>query len=453
MAAAWLLLAGLMVSAAHAAPPVVPATAVAYGPPTARADGLLQTTEEAPPAPAGLSETLHQVAGQTALGHPSIKEAEAQIRAAGYDLSGARWLKFPSLTVEALATTQGSAIATQDGTVLNVVLEQPLWTGGRISSAIDRAKAQATMRRAMLDETVRNLSLRVVQAYFDLAGSVRRVEVLRQVLVQHGELVATIQRRVDQQVSPRSDLELARARTAQFEQQLALAEAQRQSSLNALIELTGDSAPRLGDFPIYDAALYHPVMVNPVEQALICDPRIIRSRAEALVARADQKAAKASLYPQLVGQLSSNEILGERVGVALRAQTGNGLSRFAAVDGARERVNATDEAVVTAQRDLREALRLDFVNNATARERVVAALTAATSSRLVTESYQRQFIAGRRTWLDVMNSLQESSSTRLAVVDAEIAAMATAARIQLRTCNWEPRARLEYLTEAADDRR
>jgi adhesin transport system outer membrane protein len=396
---------------------------------------------------------LHSIAGQAALAHPSIKAAEAQIRAAGYDLSGARWLRYPSLSVEALATTRGSAIATQDGTVLNVVLEQPLWTGGRIDSAIDRAEAQATMRRAMLDETVRTLGLRVVAAYFDLAGSERRVDVLDDVMAQHGELVATIARRVDQQVSPRSDLELARARTAQFEQQLVLATAQRQASLNALIELTGDSAPPPGPMPAYDPAVHHPGDDSSVAQALGCDPRTIRSRAEALVARADQKAAKAALYPQLVGQLSSNEILGERVGLALRAQTGNGLSRVAAADGARERVSASDAAVITAQRELREALRFDLVNNAGARARIVAAQTAAASSEAVTQSYQRQFIAGRRTWLDVMNSLQESASTRLALVDAETLAMATAARIRLQSCSWEPRARLEYLTEAGDDRR
>lgn len=425
-----------------------------YGPPDVHRPVVAKEDVEGQPvAPPDVPAALHKAAGDAAFGHPAVKAAEAQIRAAGYDLRSARWLRFPSLTVEALATSRGSAVAAQDGTVLNAVIEQPIWTGGRISAAIDRAKAQGTMRRAMLDETVRDLSLRTVQAYFDLANAIQRADVLSDVLGQHGELIATITRRVDQQISPQSDLELAKARSAQIEQQLTLAQAQRRSSLNTLIELTGDSNPQLGIVPAYNPSLHHPLLEGAVERALSCDPRTIRLRAEALIARAEQKSAKAALFPQLVGQLSSNEILGERVGVALRAQTGNGLSQAATAQGAGQRVSASEEAAMTAQRDVREALRLDFVNNAAAKQRIASTGNAAASSRLVTESYKRQFIAGRRTWLDVMNSLQETSSTRLGLVESEVLAMLTSARIALRTCAWEPRGRLEYMTETADVRR
>jgi adhesin transport system outer membrane protein len=165
--------------------------------------------------------------------------------------------------------------------------------------------------------------------------------------------------------------------------------------------------------------------------------------AESIVARAEQKSAKAALLPQLIGQLSSNEVLGERIGLALRAQTGNGLSQAAAAQGAGERARASEEAIVSAQRELREALRLDFVNNAAARERIGSADVAAKSSLFVVESYKRQFIAGRRTWLDVMNALQESTNMRLAIIDSETSAQQTNARIALRTCTWQPRLQVD----------
>ena len=124
-------------------------------------------------------------------------------------------------------------------------------------------------------------------------------------------------------------------------------------------------------------ALHHPSQVGAVEKALACDPRSARLSAESVVARAEQKSAKAALLPQLIGQLSSNEVLGERVGLALRAQTGNGLSQAAAAQGAGERAQASEQAIVSAQRELREALRLDFVNNSAARQRIGSAATAA----------------------------------------------------------------------------
>lgn len=50
----------------------------------------------------------------------------------------------------------------------------------------------------------------------------------------------------------------------------------------------------------------------------------------------------------------------------------------------------------------------------------------------------RQFIAGRRSWLDVMNSLRETLSARLIQADAEIQTLASFTRLSLRTGRWSP---------------
>lgn len=412
---------------------------LSFGPPAPKPAVDAGSTGVAGVLNGAVPTSLHTLAEQASRSHPQVKGAESLIKAANFDLKGAKWLRFPSLTVEALGATRGSANSSQDGMVLNAVVEQPIWAGGRVSAAIDRAKAQLFVQRAAVDEAARDIVLRVVQAYFDVVAGTRRVEILKDVLLQHRALADTIARRVDQQISPRSDLDLARARGAQAEQQMALARAQREGGLSALVELVGTNSVTIGDMPKYDAMLHHPAREGAVEQAVLCDPRATRFSALAEVARAEQRSAKAALMPQLVGQLSSNEVLGQRVGVALRAQTGNGLSQAAAARGAGERALASQEAISGAQRDLREALRLDFVNNSAVRDRIESSATAADSSLQVIESYKRQFIAGRRTWLDVMNALQEYTNNRLAVIDAQTAAQLTAVRIALRTCSWQPR--------------
>lgn len=428
----------------------LPAGASAYGPP-APVERQQPGEPVAGPRPAGVPPVLHDLAATTAASHPQVRTIEGRIRAAGYDVRGARWLRFPNLSVEALAITRGNSNAARDGTVLNATLEQPIWTGGRISAANERAKAQVLVQQAALDEVARELSIRVAQAYYDVAAAARRSEILKDALRRHRELADTIARRVTQQVSPQSDLDLARARAAQIEQQLAFAQAQRSAGVSTLIELSGSAIPALGNVPAYDPALHHPGADGAIDKALSCDPRSARLLAESLVARAEQRSARAALFPQVVGQLSSNELLGERVGIALRAQTGNGLSQAAAAQGAGERARASEEAIASAQRELREALRLDLVNNAAARSRIASASSAANSSLFVIESYKRQFIAGRRTWLDVMNALQESTNTRLAIVDSETTAQLTTARISLRTCAWAPRAQFDK-TEPNDGR-
>ena len=417
-----------------------PVRSAVYGPPAAGAGKGVRS--DVAYSMDGIPAALQRAVAAAVFSHPQVRVAEAQIKASGYDIRSAKWSRFPSLSVEAMAITRGSANASQDGTVLNVVVEQPIWAGGRTFALIDRAQAQMLVQRAGLDEVVRDLALRAVQAYFDVSQSSRRIDLFKDALAQHSELVDTIGRRVDQQISARSDFDLAKARTAQVEQQLALAVAQRSAGVNSLIELTGEAAPDLGDAPRYDPARHHPAADEAVDAALACDPRIARFSAQSIVAHAEQRSARAALFPQLVGQVSSNEILGQRVGIALRAQTGNGLSQAAAAQGAAARALASENGILIAQREVREAIRLDFLNNSAARERAGKSSAAAENSRAVIDSYKRQFIAGRRTWLDVMNALQESTNTRLAVLESETTAQVTMARIALRTCSWEPRPRV-----------
>jgi adhesin transport system outer membrane protein len=52
----------------------------------------------------------------------------------------------------------------------------------------------------------------------------------------------------------------------------------------------------------------------------------------------------------------------------------------------------------------------------------------------------RQFLAGRKTWIDVMNAVRESNAARTGLTEAKISAMSSAARLRLRTCRWAPQA-------------
>jgi adhesin transport system outer membrane protein len=45
-----------------------------------------------------------------------------------------------------------------------------------------------------------------------------------------------------------------------------------------------------------------------------------------------------------------------------------------------------------------------------------------TTASNVSASYMRQFIAGRRSWLDVMNALREAVNAQIGLTDSEITA-------------------------------
>lgn len=407
------------------------AVAPVQGPPNPAAAALVD-----PVRPAAVTPELFEAVEKATAGYPGIEASRAQVKAAQADVRGAKNLRLPSLGVQGVALGTGSGLGSQ------VVIDQPVLTFGKIGATIDRAKAARTVREAQVDEAVQNIALDTVDAYFNIARLAKRQAILQASLNDHNDLLATIDRRVAQEVSARSDLELARSRTAQVEQELSLTIAQREATVERLYQLVGDGSYSAGNVPTYDPAIHHPDPTAAIEQAISCSPRRLRLTAETQVARAETRQARRAILPQLSAQFSYNDIVGARAGLAITAQTSGGLSNLAAGDAAAARETSSQLDVNTAERELRQAIANDLVENAAARRRISSSTTASSSAELVTESFKRQFIAGRRTWLDVMNATREATTAELSTSDAEFSAMASAARILLRTCRWQPQARL-----------
>ena len=409
--------------------------------------GVAQDVKQGPPAdrdvqapivprPAAISPALFAAVERATEDYPSIRAGRSLVKASTADVRAAKNLRLPSVGIQGVTVGTGGGLGSQ------LVIDQPVYTFGRLGATIDRAKAGRMVRAAEVDELVRNVALDTVTAYFEIARLAKRQAILTEGLDEHKLLLASIGRRVEQEVSAQSDLELAKSRTAQLEQDLALTVAQRQSATARLFQLVGDSSYDAGNVPAYDPAIHHPDPTNAAEEAIACSPRRDRLTAQTLVARAETKQARRSFWPQLSAQYSYNNIIGSRAGLAVTAQTSGGLSNLAAADAARARETSTELDVQTAERELRERIATDLVENAAARGRIVNGISASGSAVNVTESFKRQFIAGRRTWLDVMNATREATSAELGSSDAEFSAMSSAARILLQTCRWQPQPRL-----------
>lgn len=393
-----------------------------YGPPaSARAPAVI---------PAGIDPQLARAGALAIAQYPSMAAAAATVRASDADVRAAKWLRAPSASVSA-ATRGIGDISPQ------VQVFQPLWTGGRIDASIDRAKAVREASQAELGVTAFELLVRVARAYYGVVRGIRVGAILDQSLTEHQRLVESMERRVAQEVSPRSDLDLARSRAAQVRQELSIITAQRYASLQQLRELVGDPNFEVNPLPEYSQQKHHPSSEDLVQAALTCDPGIRRLRAETQVAEADRRLSRAAIFPQLGVQLSHDRVSGTGVGLAVQAQTNGGLSPLAAANAAAARKIASEFRVTVAERETREATILDLVENTASKAQVESSLDAAASSSNVTDSFMRQFITGRRTWLDVMNAVRESNAARTTLADAEINAMSSAARLLIRSCQWQ----------------
>ena len=379
-----------------------------------------------------IAPKLVEAAELTLKDNPSLAAARSSIRASGHDIRAAKWLRFPTVSVSAMTRDDKVGISP------NVQIFQPIWTGGRISGSIDRATALEEVAQAQYNETAFDLLLRLSDAFYDIGKYDRLIAVYTDSLAEHRRLVESMERRVAQEVSPRSDLYLAQSRLSQVEQELTTAAAQHDAAFRRVIEIVGNPNFIPGPSPDYSSALHHPATDGLVERALACDPRVQRFAAEAEVAEADRKLSKAATLPQVGVQYAYDRFEGSQVGLALKMDANGGLSAFAAADAAAARRQASEYRVAAARREVREKVGLDIVENRSSRMRVSSSAAAAQSTALVNESLLRQFVAGRRTWLDVMNSVRESVTAKAALVQIESSAMASAARLQLRSCEWQP---------------
>lgn len=409
-----------------------PAEGAAYGPP-AGPEARAPVSE----LPAGVPLPLARTADLALADNPQVIASRAALAVAQADLEAAQWLRYPSLTAEALAATRGSNAADADGLALNVALEQPIWAGGAIDGQIDAARGLRNAGAEGLREARFSVLIGIIEAWFGVLRADERAHAIEAGLADHRTLVASIERRVAQEVSPLADLTLARSRTTQLEIELAATLEAGANALLRLRELAGDGL----EVPVMpDDAIYGVIPPEPVafDEMVACAPVIARLRNQITSAEAEVRGAKGALYPQLLLQLSQNELTGARAAVVVRARTGNGLARFSAIDRAEARVDQTIAQLGAADRELRAQLGNEYVSLRSNQAQAEAGAMASAAGADLQASYQRQFVAGRRSWLDVLNAAREVTSARIGESDARVNAAAGAVRILALSCRWRP---------------
>ncbi len=411
--------------------PAIPEGAF-YGPPRPKAKkgelGSISWNEPGAHVPPALEEAVNLVTAN----YPSALAARAALKATAADVKAAKWLRFPSIS----ADLQYLDDSNTPEPVLRV--SQPIWSGGRLGANIRRAKASEDATSSQYIETVQDLALTTSQTYFEVARLTRREQLLEESVSEHERLVETMQRRVDQEISPIADLELARSRLAQIQQEFTVINSQRLSALRVLAELIADPTYDLGPMPYYDSEAE---LANPdafEDQAVAYDPTLQRLYAEADIARADLDTRKASLLPQVEAQYTRSEFIGSRVGVVLRQQTNGGLSQFSEVRSARLQIDSAIEGIRVSEQQLRRDMETLLIQYRAARERASISRSAASTAANVSASYTRQFIAGRRSWLDVMNALREAINAQVGLSESEVLVMSAATQLQLLSGRWRP---------------
>jgi len=281
-----------------------------------------------------------------------------------------------------------------------------------------------------------------VQVYGDWFNSQLKIKALQRSLATHQRLIALITHRIEKGVSAASDLTLAEGRMSTVMSALEQANSQSRSAILRLEQLYGHAVDvaRLKEMntTLVLNAVSQPEMVD---QALVVSPDVQKAAADILIAESEIGVQRANYSPSLSVQASrqygnftyTNQPPQNVVGLVLATQFGAGLSSFTQVDQAKSRYGASKAKEETVRRQITEQVSADLTNFATTELRLASLQRAFLASEQVALSWDRQFLAGRKSWLELMNAAQELAQTELSVADTRAALLILKWRLAITT--------------------
>lgn len=143
-----------------------------------------------------------------------------------------------------------------------------------------------------------------------------------------------------------------------------------------------------------------------------------------------------TLYARVDRQLSDNANVSAGGGAStlvymgLEYTLGAGLSQRSAVEVLLAKMQGMESERETMRRDVKDRLESEWRDYQSALVRAVQADKVQRSSAVLLASYERLFVAGRRSWLELLNAVRELSAAEQAQND--LLAQLHASRYRLR---------------------
>lgn len=373
--------------------------------------------------------TLEQVLRIAAETHPSIAQRLSEQGASDYSVASARWQRWPGISMSSSRGPLGS-------TLTELQLEQPLWTGGRITANINAAEARAEAARHSVLEARKIIIERAINAYAETMRLQSRIAIAGAAIEDFEALTAMIDRRVESGISPKADAVNVRARLQQANSERLQLQLQRRNTRTELELLIGQRFSELAVPQSLPPAAIS--LEDAVHNALENAPELARLNAEERVAEETISATRSSLSPSL--SLRYQRIFGggnvyatDQLFLGVTYQPGSGLSSLSAIGEAEARRTGTTYA--------REAIRLELMSrvrnlwqqaDSSRRELMVLGELVA-STQEVYASCLRQFPVGRRTWLEVLLARRDATQAQYALSDTQWMGFAAELKLQLVT--------------------
>lgn len=335
---------------------------------------------------------------------------------------------------------------------------QPIWTGGRVASAVSAATGDILSGRENLRRVETQVMLQVIQTYLD----VRRDQEARRIRQDN---VTVLQKQLEESRAKQEVGEITRTDVAQSESRLALARAQLASADAQLAISRGNYAAIVGQNPGELAAepsidfllpasaddafsvaeKFNPVLLAQEYAEQASRARVAQARAQRMpsLSLRGQYGYTGSINPLDTGKYS-REVVGQAV-VSIPLFTG-GLTS-SQVRQALERNNADRIGIETQRRAVLQSVTQSWNQLVAARANIDATAESVRAADVAAQGTRMEQSVGLRTTLDILNAEEELHNDELSNTNARHDAYVAAANVLANMGRLEARNLIPAVTQ------
>jgi len=360
--------------------------------------------------------------------HPLILSRRGDYEASRSDLDAARWSRFPTISSAAQTALDGL-----DQTSAGII--QPIWSGGRLSGQVESALARSEMALADIDDARQIVLTDTANSFLELIRALIKEDIARSNVVEHQRLFEIIQRRALAATSPDVDVQLADARLSYAKSQELQVASSREIARSQLEQLIGIEVHDIK--PPSEPKMMIDLLSELESSAIAYSPTLRQLRSKSQNLKAEVKVASSVLYPQvsLGYERQFGELLfaqeREQIFLSVEFQPGAGMSARALTSAANSRLEANQNEMEAAERELRRQVQIAWQEREAARNQLLPSRKLVLATKEVVESYLRQYTVGRKSWLDVLNAQREFVQAEFTLSDYRVLLLNSSYRLQI----------------------
>ncbi len=318
-----------------------------------------------------------------------------------------------------------------------VEVRQPLFAGGAINAAIDRARAARAAAREDVAASRAELTTGVADAYVAVVDARERVHLIDAEAVQVQTFVDQARQRFRSGEVPRTDLSEAEARLAELRAGQAEAQANVTRAEAHFQSVVGQAADQLD--PPKAPALTVASLDEATAAAERGNPALLSAQANLQAADAAVRGAEAGRYPTLAltgnaGTVRDQFFPGYRntgyaVGIEGRWTLFSGGLVSGQIDEARANRAAAEAGLRAARDKVRDAVVSAWQDVLVAQSLVQAARDQAEAAGQALDSVTQEVRVGQKGMLDLLTAERESLAARSTLISAQGNAVVAAYRL------------------------